>query len=192
MQKVGRKKDFDALLKGKLQPGIISLPRELSLSEDGALRIRPLRELEQLRVDKKQEDDVIVQSDTTYTLKGIAGDAIELRITFAAPLPEQFGVNVLCDADGKNGFTIASGNANKTLTVGYVEPPFELEQEEDLTLRVFIDKSMIEIFANDRQAAVAWHEYEPENVRASLFSKGGPVTAKKVEAWSMKTAYSDK
>lgn len=29
---------------------VISLPRELSLPEDGVLRIKPLRELEQLRI----------------------------------------------------------------------------------------------------------------------------------------------
>jgi len=45
VQKVGRKKDFDALLKGKLQPGIQSLPRELSLPKDGVLRIKPLLEV---------------------------------------------------------------------------------------------------------------------------------------------------
>jgi beta-fructofuranosidase len=192
MQKVGRKKNFDALLKGKLQPGIISLPRELSLPEDGVLRIKPLRELEQLRVDPKQEHEITVKSDTAYSLDGIAGDAMELKITFAAPLPAEFGVNVLCDGDGKNGFTISSGNESKTLTVGYVDPPFELEKGEDLTLRVFIDKSMIEVFANDRQAAVAWHEYEPDNLHVSLFSKGGPVTVEKIEAWRMNSAYSGK
>jgi beta-fructofuranosidase len=156
------------------------------------LRIKPLRELEQLRVDPKQEHEITVKSDTAYALDGIAGDAMELKITFAAPLPREFGINVLCDGDGKNGFTISSGNASKTLTVGYVDPPFGLEKGEDLTLRVFIDKSMIEVFANDRQAAVAWHEYESDNLHVSLFSKGGPVTVEKIEAWRMNSAYSGK
>ena len=49
MQKTGRKKDFDALMKGRIQPGIQSLPRELSLADDDTLRIKPLRELERLR-----------------------------------------------------------------------------------------------------------------------------------------------
>jgi sucrose-6-phosphate hydrolase SacC (GH32 family) len=58
-------------------------------------------------------------------------------------------------------------NASKTLTVGYINPPFELKKGEDLTLRVFIDKNMIEVFANDRQAAVAWHEYDPNDLHVS-------------------------
>jgi sucrose-6-phosphate hydrolase SacC (GH32 family) len=35
-----------------------------------------------------------------------------------------------------------------------MQPPFELKEGEDLTLRIFIDKNMIEAFANNRQAAV--------------------------------------
>ena len=186
MQKVGRKKNFDALLKGKLQPGIQSLPRELSLPKDGVLRIKPLRELEKLRSDRKQVKSITVKSDTAHTLKGITGDTMELEIIFAAPTAREFGVKVLCGPDGKNGFTISSGKASKTLTVGYVNPPFELEKGEDLALRVFIDKSMIEVFANDRQAAVAWHEYEPKDLHVSLFSKGGDVTVKNVTAWKIK------
>ena len=51
------------------------------------------------------------------------------------------------------------------------------------------DKSMIEVFANDRQAAVAWHEYKPENLNVSLFSKGDDLVVKRVTAWKMKSIY---
>jgi len=47
----------------------------------------------------------------------------------------------------------------------------------------------IEVFANDRQAAVAWHEYEPQDTHVSLFSHGGDITIKSVNAWKMKSIY---
>ena len=75
------------------------------------------------------------------------------------------------------------------LTVDYVEPPFNLQKGEDLRLHVFIDKGMIEVFANDRQAAVAWHDYEPEDMYISLFSEDGDVVVKEITAWSMKSIY---
>ena len=192
MQKVGRKKNFDALLKGKLQPGLQSLPRELSLPKDGVLRIKPLRELEKLRYDQKQEKNVTIKSDTARILEGIRGDTMELEITFAAPTAKEFGIKLLCDKDGKGGFTISSGKDAKTLTIGYIDPPFELKDGEDLTLRVFIDKSMIEVFANDRQAAVAWHEYKSDELYSSLFSKGGDLKVKSFTAWKMKSIYPKK
>ena len=189
MQKVDRTKNFNALMNGKLQPGIQSLPRELSLPEDGVLRIKPLRELKQLRSDPRREQNITVKSDTTHLLKEITGDTMELELVLDSSSASEFGVKVLCGEDGSNGFTIASRHASKTLTVGYINPPFELKKGEDLTLRIFIDKSMIEVFANDRQAAVAWHEYDPMDLHISLFSKGGDMTIKTISSWKMNSIY---
>ena len=177
------------LLKGKIQSGIQSLPRELSLYEDGGMCIKPLRELEQLRTDEKREENLTIKRDTTHVLKEIAGDTMELEIVLDAPTAKEFGIKVLCDEEGKKGFTIASGKGEKTLTVDYINPPFELQEGEDLTLRIFIDKNLIEVFANNRQTAVGWHDYDPEDLHVSLFSKGGDLNVKRVRAWKMKPIY---
>ena len=113
----------------------------------------------------------------------------ELEIILDAPTAKEFGIKVLCDEGGNRGFTIASGKGEKTLTVDYINPPFELREGEDLTLRVFIDKNLIEVFANDRQAAVGWHHYDPQDLHISLFTKGGELKVKKVSAWKMKPIY---
>jgi sucrose-6-phosphate hydrolase SacC (GH32 family) len=189
MQRVGRKRDFEALMQGRIQPGVQSLPRELSLADDGTLRIRPLRELEKLRTNHREEKNITVKSDTPYLLKQISGDTLELEVVFAAPAGEEFGVKVLCGEDGNAGFTITYGAKRKNLIVDYIDPPFALREGEDLTLRIFIDKSMVEVFVNDRQAAVAWHEYDPADLQVSLFSKGGDVRVNRVAAWDMKTIY---
>ena len=106
-----------------------------------------------------------------------------------APTAKEFGIKVLCDKDGNNGFTIASGKGEKTLTVDYINPPFELQEGEGLTLRIFIDKNLVEVFANDRQAAVGWHVYDPEDIHVSLFTKGGDMKVKSISAWKMRSIY---
>ena len=106
-----------------------------------------------------------------------------------APTAKEYGVKVLCDEEGNNGLSISSGKGRKTLNVGYIDPPFELQEGEDLTLRIFIDKNMIEVFANDRQAAVGWHDYKPKDLHVSLFSKGGDLKVKNVSAWQMTSIY---
>ena len=173
----------------KLQTGIQSLPRELSLSEEGTLLIKPLRELKKLRTGEKKVENLTVKSDSTYLLNGISGDTMELETVIEAPTAEEFGLKVLCDQDGNEGFTISSGKSSKTLNVGYIKPPFELQEGEDLTLRIFIDKNMVEVFANDRQAAVAWHDYKPKDLHVSLFSKGGDLMVKRVSAWQINSIY---
>jgi len=172
---------------GRLQTGIQSLPRELSLSEKGTLLIKPLRELNKLRTNEKSVQNLTVKSDTMHVLKGISGDTMEMEIVLEAPASREFGIKVLCDEKGDKGLTIASGRGKKTLNVGYIKPPFELKEGEDLTLRIFIDKNMIEVFANDRQAALAWHEYDPQNLHVSLFSNGGDLRVKNVSAWQLKS-----
>ena len=187
----GKTSDLASLMEGekKIQPGIQSLPRELSLPEDGVLRIKPLRELEKLRADPKQKRNITVKSDTEYLLTEMSGDTMELELVLDAPSAREFGIKVLCAKDGSGGFTISSGKASKALNVGYIKPPFELKKGEDLTLRIFIDKSMIEVFANDRQAAVAWHEYDPKDIYVNLFSQGGDVTLKSISSWKMNSIY---
>lgn len=188
MQKTSRTKNFDNLLNPAVfQQGIQSLPRELSLPKDGVLRIKPLRELEGLRHERKSAENFTVKGDSVRLLDGIKGDTMELEVVIEAPKAREYGINLLCDEKGGNGFVIGTGAGSRTLSVGYINPPFELKENEDLTLRIFIDKSMIEVFANDRQAAVAWHEYLPVNLNVSLFSKGGDLTVKKVTGWKMKS-----
>ena len=170
--------------------GVQSLPRELELPKDGALRIRPLKELEELRYGKKQEKGITVKSDAAYTLKEVNGDALELEVTVKAPVATEFGLDVLCDKECKNGLRIAIVGDSKLLKVGKVEAPFELKKDEELVLRVFIDKNFVEVFANDRQAAVsAAGAYVQANTGVTLFSKGGDTVVTRVRSWKMKSIY---
>lgn len=171
------------------QTAIQSLPRELSLPEDGILRIKPLRELEKLRSDEKSASPISLPRDTSYPLDGIAGDAMELQVSFDPGTAQAYGLEVYCDASGKNGFPILLEPATRSLHLGAVTVPLDLKAGEAVTVRVFLDKSMIEVFVNDRQAAVASHRYADGNVGIRLTSSGGAATATEVKAWRMKSIY---
>ena len=172
------------------QTAIQSLPRELSLPGDGVLRIKPLRELEKLRYGEENEGEIIVKGDSSHMLKRIAGDTLELRVTIRPTDAVEYGVSVFCDKDGK-GFDISIKPESNTISVGDIEPPFALEKDEDLDLRVFLDKSMVEILVNDRQGAVYMQKHDKENLGISLFSRGGDITAK-VKGWKMKSIYTSR
>jgi len=169
------------------QTAIQALPRELSLPEDSVLRIKPLRELEKLRYDEQDEGTVAVKSDNSTMLKKLSGDIVELSVTIEPTSATEYGVSVFCDKDGR-GFPIAFMPASKVLAMGKIKPPFELKKGEDLNLRIFLDKSMVEVFVNDRQAAVYMHPHDKQNVGISLFSKGGDIAAR-VKGWKMKSIY---
>jgi sucrose-6-phosphate hydrolase SacC (GH32 family) len=190
LTKDGRRVMWAWLLKLPVAPcGVQSLPRELELPEDGVLRIRPLRELQALRTDGKQEAGITVKSDAVHLLKQISGNTLELEVVFQSPTAKEFGLDVLCDKNGENGVRVAVLADSKTLRVGPVNAPFELKMGEDLTLRIFIDKNLVEVFANDRQAAVSAGKYVPENLAVSLFSRGGDIAVKQIKCWKMKSTY---
>ena len=114
-----------------------------------------------------------MKSDAAHRLKEIRGDALELEVTFQSPAAKEFGLDVLCDSSGENGLRVAVMPESKTLTVGSVHAPFELKTGEDLALRVFIDKNLVEVFANDRQAAVACLQVRSGEPGDQSFQQGG-------------------
>ncbi len=117
------------------------------------------------------------------------GDALELNVSIETGQAREFGLAVYCDPDGKGGFPIAVEPGTKTLRLGAVKVPFELKAGERVELRVFLDKNLIEVFANDRQAVVASHKYAPQNLGISLFSVGGEIVATKASRWKIKSTY---
>ena len=67
--------------------------------------------------------------------------------------------------------------------------PFELQAGEPLRLRAFVDKSMVEVFANDRQAVVRCTYPIRQDARGVvLFSRGGPAKVTLRQGWVMAPA----
>ena len=64
--------------------------------------------------------------------------------------------------------------------------PFELEKGEPLRLRVFVDKSVIEVYANDRQA-ICRRVYpgRDDSLGVCLFANGGEAVCFSVKVWEM-------
>jgi beta-fructofuranosidase len=59
-----------------------------------------------------------------------------------------------------------------------------------LTLRVFVDRSVVEVFVNDRQCvAVRVYPERKDSVGVSLLSQGRDAVLKSVDAWQMKNIY---
>jgi beta-fructofuranosidase len=185
----GRRVMWAWVRRGANPTGVQSLPRELELPEDGVLQIKPLRELQSLRYDEKVEKMMVVVADKEARLETLAGDAIELEITFAAPLPKEFGLKLLGDENGENSMSIVAGAEMKKLMVGNLDPEFALKKDEDLTLQVFIDKNLVEVFANNRQAAVYPHEHFRDNPNISLFTEDSDLVVKEIKTWKMKSIY---
>jgi beta-fructofuranosidase len=68
--------------------------------------------------------------------------------------------------------------------------PILMDQNEPLRLRVFIDKSVVEVFVNGKQAlAVRVYPSRNDSVGVSLKAQGKDSELKLLEAWQMKSIY---
>ncbi|MBM3883335.1 MAG: hypothetical protein FJ387_27110 [Verrucomicrobia bacterium] len=178
--------------------GTLSLPRVLSLGSDGRLRMDPPVEIERLRYRGQRRADLTVPVDAGLPLAGLEGTSLELRLEMLAPEASQFGVKVCCAPGGEEQTLVYYDAVEKKLKVDTTRSslaegpktieagPFELLAGEPLRLRVFVDRSVVEVFANSRQAVMRRvYPSRPDSVGVVLFARGGPATVPLLEAWQL-------
>jgi beta-fructofuranosidase len=178
--------------------GEMSLPRELSLAADATLRIAPIAELEQLRYNPRSLVNIIVRAGEEFVPERMAGNAIELRIEIEPQGAARFGVKVCRSPAGEEetliSYDVKAGVLSVDTTRASVGPgprnveaaPFRLGADERLVLRVFVDRSVVEAFANERQAVVRRiYPFRPDSVGVSVFAEGGPVAVRRLDFWQM-------
>ena len=73
--------------------------------------------------------------------------------------------------------------------VAVQEAPLELDAEEPLRLRVFLDRSVLEVFANGRQCVTQrLYPSRDDSVGVRLFAHGAAAEVRSLEAWEMAAA----
>lgn len=195
--------------------GVMTLPRILSLAEDGSLAIEPVPELEVLRLNHRRHENILLTADSELPLDDVRGDRLELAVEVDAGDGRAFGVKVRCSPGGEEQTTIVLDPGAKTLrveiekssldqsirhlhyrwakelpdgtlTVDAQSAPFALADGESLELRIFIDRSVLEVFANGRQCVTQRiHPTRSDSLGVVLFSRGRSVNVKSVDAWDM-------
>jgi sucrose-6-phosphate hydrolase SacC (GH32 family) len=178
--------------------GTMSLPRVLSLGDDGLLRMNPPEEIEKLRYNGRQKTDLAVKAGADLTLAGISGNSLELALEISARDAKQFGLKVCTSPGGEEQTVVYYDAVEKKLKVDTTKSslaegaksieagPLALADGESLKLRVFVDKSVVEVFANGRQAVMRRiYPSRSDSVGVALFSTGGDARVPKVEAWDL-------
>ena len=135
--------------------GVFGIPRNVWY-ENGELRMAPVAELDRLqygRISYNGENGDVVN----------VGDGALCRIKGVWSVEEKAGVAVRVSDDGSEYTEIYYAPAEKKLIMDTTksgsegwkireEAPFELRDGEDLSLDILIDNSVIEVYANKRQA----------------------------------------
>jgi beta-fructofuranosidase len=189
--------------------GMMALPRVLTLGSDNRLLMRPVEELRTLRYNPVVSKDIAVPAggEVAVPFAPVTDNVLELEVELASGGAAELGVKICCAPDGQSetviGYDVAEGrleidttrtgpNQEKARSVtgtatGVIEAaPMKLGKTESLTLRVFVDRCMVEVFANDGRLALCRVVYPGAGATGiKLYAKGGRASARTVSAWDI-------
>jgi beta-fructofuranosidase len=167
---------------------VMTLPRILSIGPDGFLRQQPAHEFENLRGDASTAPALPLTANPS-TIHGLRGDCLELDIQVSMGKAAAVRLDLRCSDAGKAGASI-SINREGVLSVGGAATL--LGKRERHRLRVFLDKRVFEVYADDGMAAlysIVDAGRNDLNIAASAMGDSAALTS--VEAWPLKPARFD-
>ena len=194
--------------------GLMSLPRELHVAPDGALLMEPPAELNALRgrrsrlpafsLGTESPPQVPGRVGSQLLLDDVRGDCLEIIARFRPQSARQFGLLVRCAPDlteaTRIGIDLESGelsfdNTHSSLdsevfrTVRKVSLP--MAGDGLVTIRAFVDRSVVEVFANHNRACITGRTYpkRPDSLHIGLYCTGGSVRCEGIDIWEMNSIY---
>lgn len=156
--------------------GMMTVPRELRL-KNGKIFSVPAKELEGLRKEKISYEKLSLTEPTK--LEKISGDIGELIVDVNTGKTPAFGIELRVGEKEKT--IIEYAGAEKILILNRKRSgkgpgdtrEVELNPGENLTLRIYLDKSSVEIFINDGEAVMSSRIYPDESSRDIIFVPWG-------------------
>lgn len=177
---LGWVRDFDL---GHGWSGALALPRLLTVDDDGHPRQQPYPALQSLR-GQHHSAGAFPVADGSRVLSGIRGDALEIQVKLQLGTAAAAGLRVRSSDDGRAGFEIRWDGT--TLTVAGVAVPLSAGSDRTLELQVFLDRSILEVFANGGRVAMTRVIYPPaQDQSVAVFVEQGAAEVLQAEAWQM-------
>ncbi len=177
------------------------------------LGIQPIEELGKLRHDPVKVENVTIPANGEKILPSVRGRAMELEAVIDPGEASEVGLRVFRSPNGEEQTTISlfmhawgwpwtsdkrelmidvtqaslgSKIASRSPEIG----PLYLEDGEPLHLRVFIDRSIVEVFANGRQClTLRAYPTRQDSTGVSVFARGGEASLVSLDAYQMKSIW---
>jgi beta-fructofuranosidase len=189
---------------------IMSLPQRLTLGADKRVRIEPVEALASLRGEHRYVGETRLPANEEIVLAGIEGNAMELELEIDPGNARSVQISVLRSADAEETTNITfynfannptnrlwanpeevvlDGSRSSTLSGAWPRPPERAivrREGEPLRLRIFVDRSVVEVFVNGRQyLAGRVYPGRTDSIGVSLRAQTADATLRSLDAWQM-------
>lgn len=184
--------------------GAMSLPRNLSVKKingEWILLQQPVTGLQQLRTGERQWSNLKVDGIKALP---VTGQQYEIELLLDIGNSDNCGIKLAggrgheveigCDAVTKKLYIDRSKTAYQLFNKGFetlnrFETPVNLIFNQ-LRLHIFFDNSIVEVFANNGEAALTAQIYpQASDNGIQLFSRKGKAIAKEIKFWKLKSVW---
>jgi len=179
--------------------GAMSLPRVVSLTEDGTPEFSLPSELETLRETHHSFSNRTIAPEEPNPLADIEGDTLEVKITVNAEDVGELGIVLRETPDGEERTVVRCDIRHRSLIVDRSQSsrsdlvddspesmPITLEDDGTLSLHLFLDRSVIEVFTNDAQAlATRIYPTREDSTEISLYTADRNMTVESLDVWEL-------
>ena len=185
----------------------MSVPREVSLETvDGDVRLvqQPVRELRRLRGEPAYQAQAALEGTHTLEGRGARGKTLEIRAELDPRAADRLGLKVRvgdgeetaigCDAETEELYIdrTRSGDVGFSPSFpGVHRAPLPLDRHGDITLRILVDWSSVEVFADRGQVTITDQVFpRPASEQVQLFADGGSAEVESLEIRPLRSAWS--
>jgi beta-fructofuranosidase len=175
--------------------GVLTLPRVLGLRTDGQLGIEPLPELSRLRGPHERWEDIALAADAPARLTRLRSDTVEISAELELGSARELELTLGRASFGRSPLTLTHDREAGRLHCAQRSGTFRvLPGERGLQLRIFLDRSVMEVYVNGRVALTAGGDQLESRGEAhggegewalTLLARGGPARASAVDVWEM-------
>ena len=168
--------------------GCASLPRVLSFTDDDRLVQTPLPELADLRESESSWQGLL--NDESKVLPNIGSTMLEVDARIQPGTANNIGLKLV--PEGQAGSEITITYSGDELDVAGTSVPDALSDDGMLNIRVFYDRSVLEVFIDNGLKSVTKVVYTSDNgdnLKVEAFAEGGDAEVLSLKAWTMKSVW---
>jgi beta-fructofuranosidase len=180
--------------------GAMSLPRVLSLRPDGQVCMLPVPELAALRGAHIRHEAISVPAGQLVALPDVSGDTLELLVELAPAHQGFCGISVRRSPDGREqtriGYDATLGQLVVDRTHASLDPtadrtshraPLTCGPQETLRLHLFLDRSVLEVFVNERVSITSRiYPTRADSTSVALLAERGDAQLLRLDAWQLR------
>lgn len=177
------------------------LPVQLGLDDKGSLTVEPIEEVASLRGEQLVSFKSKSVPEANQLLEDISGDMVEIKLEIEPGSADKYGIKVRKTSDGEEKTVIFYDGAKGELKADRTKTQRNKNQGiqggsldlrgENLKLRIFIDKSLIEVYANKRKSLTTRAYPARLDAKELEIWADGDVKVLSMEVWKMNPIHSD-